>query len=221
MRFQIIDVKKSSPIWKTRFEEYRRTIIKNDKISRNIDNYKPSNFQLEFLLGLYLVFDKKNNRIAGFFSVFTPKIWPKYIARINNRTYVDLNYRKGLSVCGNKRELRHNSGWGSTIGYKHQLKCCLENKVKLAVITRENVRGPNSKNNFDLIMYKQFGNKYHGWNMGRGYYLTCSNGDDFRCWQKLVFINLEKHENPELLLAPIPRISLSEYNRKFNNKTKK
>lgn len=214
MRFQVIDAKKSS-YWITRFEKYRHFILKNDKISRNIENYQASRFQLKSLLGLFLVLDQKNSRIAGFFSVFTPKVWPKDIARISNRTYVDPDYRfKGLLSHGNERDLRYSSTWGSTIGYKYQIDCCLQHKIKLAVVTRENIRGPGHANDFDS-MYKRFKMKYPEWKMEKGYYLTCSNKDDYRCWQKLVFLNLNKKEKPKLLLHSIPQITHEEYQNKF------
>ena len=216
MDLEVIEVK-NSLYWQSYFEKYRCFIIEKYKNSANIENYTEKRFKIQNLLGLFLVFDKEFQRIAGFMSVFTPQIWPKNIARIDNRYWIDPLYRlQGLSTCRDHRNLRYVRNWGSSIAYKHQINCCIKNKIALAVITRENTKGPDSKNNMDFL-YENFKIKRPEWKLAENYYLTCSNTKDHKCWQRLAYLELHKEKSSKKWLDCIQNITLKEYQNLFNN----
>jgi len=213
MYLRLIDVKKYS-YWQFRFEKYREFILEKYKTHRNIKNYQFSRLNLKDILGLFVVYDETKNRIAGFTSVFTPRIWPHNIARISNRLWVDPDYRlKGLSLTGYERNLRYGSNWGVTITYKHQINCCRKNKIDMAVITRENKKVLTDGNSLPFL-YSRFKKLKPEWKLSDKYYLTCNNRVDYRCWQRLIYLELRKN-TAKILLAAVPSMTSEVYYKKF------
>ena len=214
MPLKVVEAKNSS-YYRSLFEKYRNDILIKYKEETSIKNYTPSRFDIRNLLGLFLILDIKNDKIAGFVSVSRPKIWPQEIARISNRTWIDPNYRmKGLSLTSEGRNLRQGLNWGMTIAYEHQINCCHQNKISLAVVTRENTHGPKSKNRF-IFLYEQLKKIKPEWKLASDYYLTCFNKDRPACWQRLVYMELNK--SGKKALDEIPTMSSREYNKQFNS----
>ena len=217
MNIQVIDIKQN-PRFEPCFERYRHFILKKYKNDKKIENYKTKYFNLDDVLGLFLFFDKIKNSIAGFVSVFTPNIWPKNIARISNRFWIDPKYRlKGLSLKDETRNLRLGSHWGVTLAYKDQISCCIRNNIDIAVISRENVKGIYKDNDLPLL-YKRLKIIKPAWKLAHEYYLTCSNKKDYRCWQRLIYLKIIKNKSSDSL-NKIPTLSLQEYNEKFRTNT--
>lgn len=215
MPLKVVEVK-SSAYYKNLFEKYRIDILTKYKNEKKIKNYSLSRLDIQNLLGLFLILDVRNNKVAGFVSVCKPKIWPEGIARISNRTWIDPDYRmKGLSLTSEGRNLRHGLNWGMTIAYEHQLNCCRKNKISLAVVTRENTHnGIKSKNRFPLL-HARLKKIKPEWKLAGGYYLTCSNKNTPSCWQRLIYMELNKPGKK--ILEQIPKINFSEYNKQFNH----
>ena len=190
-------------------------ILEKYKDEKHIQNYTNNRFNVDNLLGLFLVFDKRGQKIVGFMSVFRPKVWPQNVARISNRTWIDPDYRlKGLSLVSEGRNLRLGINYGMTLAYDFQINCCKKHKISLAVVTRENMKGPDIKNNTEFL-YRRLKLAKPEWNLAANYYLTCSNKNDYRCWQRLLYLEL-KTGVADLILRKMTNITPEEYLRKFS-----
>ena len=214
MALQVIEVENSS-YWQAQFEKYRAFIIKKYDNWANIKNYTQARFKIQDLLGLFLIYDENLQKIAGFLSVFRPKIWPAHVARISNRTWIDPSYRlKGLSLISEGRNLRLGVNYGMTLAYDLQLNCCRKNNISVAVVTRENTKDPASENSFNFL-HKRLKLAKPEWKLASDYYLTCSNEKDYRCWQRLAYMELKKG-GWAAESVKMKKISCQEYFKRFS-----
>lgn len=198
--------------WRELFEKYRIEVILKTEIRSS--NFTTKRFDIDKQLGSFLMYDETQERIAGICSVYIPPHWPKTIARLYNRSFVDPYYRiKGLS----KRNEVSSLDKGRNIGklchqyaYDHMIDVCKKNKVQLGVATRENTGKANSIN----VMYRCAYDKDINWILDDRYFLTAPSPDDAVCWQRLIYISLEKH-NVEDNLSLIPNMTQDEFKEKF------
>ncbi len=206
-----------SDYWTNRFKEYQQYIVKNyssQKVNK-IENYTSRRFPLDRLHGLFLMLDQDCDKIAAFVSVFTPQVWPKEVARIGNRTWVDPEYRaKGLSLkdkAGNCSG--RGRGWGVSFAYEAQVQCCKGNGIKLALMTRENTPLPYSGNAM-AHAYEGLRRVRPNWKFDPDYYyLTCPCESAYSCWQKIVYCELEK--GAEEFLNSMKKITNEAYDERF------
>jgi hypothetical protein len=198
--------------WREMFEKYRFDVMLNTEIRSS--NFRPNEFNIDKQLGSFLMFDEVQNRIAGICSVYTPPHWPKTVARLYNRSFVDPNYRlKGLS----KSNSVSNLGKGRNLGklchqyaYGNMVAVCKKNGITLGVATRENT----GKSNSIMVMCRCACDKDPNWTLSERYFLTAPSPEKAVCWQRLIYIEFvaggANHN-----LSQIPNISQDEYKERF------
>lgn len=165
------------------------------------------------------MFDLYNNKIAAITSVFRNKSWPIDIARICNRTWLDHEYRSTNLSGKDKHGLSNRNGnkWGITYAYKHQINCCRSNNINIAIISREN-NNINSIKNTMRSSWLGLIKLYPEWIYDDdNYYLTCNNENIYKCWQKLVWLNIDNNNSTSL--SKFKKISNNEYKSLFYKKS--
>lgn len=199
--------------WREMFEEYRTTVILNSDIRS--ENYTQQRFNIDKQLGTFLMFDEIREKIAGVCAVYIPPHWPKTIARLYNRSFVDPYYRiKGLSRSNEHSNLGKTRTLGKLchqFAYQHMIDVCIKNDVKLGVATRENSGKSNSIN----TMYRCGIDKDPRWKIDERYFLTMPAPNEFTCWQRLIYLPLNDDIDPNFYLDQIPNISREEFETKF------
>jgi hypothetical protein len=199
------------------FEKYRDHILENyssQKVNK-INNYSREKMPLDNLLGLFSFIHPETEQVMGFVSVARNRVWPNQVARINNRAWIDPQFRStGLSLIDSAgTDLKKGHRWGLSFAYDAQIECCKRNHIELAVITRQNsphALGPNVLNSMSL----QISLDFPGWTYDSNYYYkTCSSGENYLCWQKLTSLELVPGSNR--LKEQIDRKTNSEYEKYF------
>lgn len=210
---QVYDINlPENKFWRNMFEEYRTDVILKSDI--RAENYTIQRFNIDKQLGTFLMFDETREKIAGVCAVFTPPHWPKTIARLYNRSFVDPYYRmKGLSTSNEYSSLGKTKTLGKLChqyAYNHMIDVCIKNGVKLGVATREN----SGKSNSIKIMYRCGIEKDPRWTIDDRYFLTMPAPNEFSCWQRLVYLPLDNID-PNEYLDQIPNITKEEFEKKF------
>lgn len=210
---QVFDLNLSeNNYWRELFEKYRTEVMLKSEIRS--ENYTEKSFNIDKQLSTFLMYDETRESIAGVCAVFIPTHWPKTIARLYNRSFVDPFYRiKGLSKSNNVSNL----GKGKNIGklchqfsYNHMIATCKKHGVQLGVATRENTGTSNSIN----VMYRCAIDKDENWKIDNRYFLTAPYPEEAVCWQRLIYIPLSEH-SAESNLNQIPNITKVEYEKRF------
>ena len=215
MKVKVININlDENSLWRERFEIYRHDIILANPKDDKWRNYTVERFNIDQQLGTFLMIDEEEDRIAAFVSVFRPKHWPIQVARIGNRTWIDFDYRASTISGKDKAGTSNRTGnrWGITYAYDVQLNCCRENGVEVAIMSRENRPGTvNTMRSSWMGLIKVHPEWKYDDNR---YFLSCIDRENYSCWQKMVWIELNKGSE-RYLLNDISSISSIEYNEKF------
>lgn len=218
MKIEVVNINlKENIYWRNKFEEYRENVILKNTKDDKIKNYTKKNFNIDFQLGTFLMLDvsNTNHKIAGFTSVFKPKIWSNEICRICNRTWIDPIYRSN-SLSGKDKagkSTRKGQKWGISYAYKDQIDCALKFQKKLIIISRE-----NKPFRVNTLRSMSIGLKhlYPEWQYDNdNYYQVQENESKYTSWQKIVWKELEPEAKK--YLNTIPKISVNDWKKRFEN----
>lgn len=212
MKIKVININNDA-VWRNKFEEYRNSTMINTKIRS--DNFTIKRFNIDEQIATFLMVDEDENQIAAVCSLFTPAVWPNEVVRAFNRSYIDPKYRaKGIASTDGVTYTRGNAKLGrfcQKYCYDHIIKISKLNNKKIITATREN----SGKSNAINLMFNMILSTDKEWKLTDNYFLTCADKNCSKCWQRLIFRELEV--NSKKYLDNIPQLTINEYNNKFIN----
>lgn len=183
--FDILDP--ANKEWLDVFEDYRDHIVKtyDDKY---IENYGRKRFRLEDHLGVFLTVDQDTREVIRFETVFQLSSWPKTVARLFTRAWVDPSFRaKGISSA--RKRLAPGSQQVNTMySYPKQIEIAQRAGVTCAIISRAMGQASSAKIESVTHLINRF---YPGWEVSKGkFYLTCHQEKERSCWQRIAALEL-------------------------------
>ena len=182
-------------------------------------NYTKKRFNIDKQISTFVVCHKETSEIVSVAGVYQPLHWPKEVARISNRYFINPKYRcKGLSSYDGYT-FQYNQGskpsgrYIQKLCYDDMIESCKKAGIKIAIISREIQKIKDCKK-IDILL-RTIRCSDIGWNKKDRLYLTCANKKASSCWQKIMYLSLGKESNIKIL-EEIDSISLGQWSKMFN-----